>query len=313
MNNEEISQRTIRDLITGRLDEAATDRLDELSIIDAAFADRIAAERYELVDDWIAGRLDKNDKAAFESVLARSPALRESVEISRTLAAAAPKAVVVERSQEPSFLARLFGGMPRLAYGFAGLLVLLVGVGIAALLLSREGGTEVVKVSPTPTASPAPSAAASSTDSPSAPPAVEEPAANDLPVNRVDRAEPPVNRDVKPPRRPTVIATLILSPPTRGAGGVRSVTVGDDVEFLNLTVQTEAPADRAYVIDLGDPSSGSSDWRSAAVRGKSANGRTVISVKIPAAKLRPGVRAVRVTESGSASDVIDEHLIRIQR
>ncbi|MEQ1763480.1 MAG: hypothetical protein ABL984_10090, partial [Pyrinomonadaceae bacterium] len=51
MTNEEIPQKTLRDFLIGKLDEATTDNLDELSVTNREFADRLTAEQYELVDD----------------------------------------------------------------------------------------------------------------------------------------------------------------------------------------------------------------------------------------------------------------------
>ena len=146
MNSRDITNGMIRDFLLGGLDEAATERLDELSITDAEFADRLAVERYELIDEWIAGRLNADDRKRFEAALARSPTMREKVEVGRMLAATAPTAVVVERPLESSFFAGLFSGWPRLAFGLAGLAVLITIFGFGAYLLRRDSGPEISQV-----------------------------------------------------------------------------------------------------------------------------------------------------------------------
>ncbi len=309
MNNEEISQKEIRDLLTGRLDESTTDRLDELSVTSPEFAERVAAERYEMIDDWVAGRTDGDEKAAIEALLARSPTLREKVEISRTLTAAAPRAVVVERSAEPSFFSRLFGGgMPRLAYGFAGLAVLIGIAGLAAFLLRRDGTVEISQTDPPVVSSPSVSPV-EQTQTPASSPSMET---VNTPTPTPASTESPRPSPTPTRRSPVEFVAIMLAPPTRGSTSMRSVKIDENTKFLNLTLQTEAPSSSRYSVEIGD-ASGAADWRSPVVRGKSANGRTSVSVRVPASRLKKGIRSVRLLDANTESEIVDEHLLRIER
>ena len=133
-----------------------------------------------------------------------------------------------------------------------------------------------------------------------------EPTPTETPAN-VERPDPTPT----PVRRPLPAFTaIVLAPPMRGST-VRSVKLEQGVEFLHLTLQTEASASGRFAVEIGD--SGGTDWRSAVVRGRSANGRTSVFVRIPAAKLKNGVRSVRLIDAGSGSEVLDEHAIKIER
>ncbi|MDI1243472.1 MAG: hypothetical protein PSX80_16280, partial [bacterium] len=121
----------------------------------------------------------------------------------------------------------------------------------------------------------------------------------------------------KPSSRPTrrstpIFATLFLAPPTRGGSGIRSVALQPGAEFLQLAMQTEAESSGRFIVEIGDPS-GSTDWRSQVIRGRSDNGRTTISVRVPAASLKKGMRGVRLLDAGAGSEILDEHVVRIER
>ena len=310
MKNEDISQKTIRSYLIGALDEATTESLDELSVTSQEFADRIAAEQYELVDDWVAGRLDTSDRTSFGVVLARSPTLIEKVKVSQ-LMAATPRVAVVERPAAPGFFAGLFGGMPKLAYGLAGLVLLLGFVSAFVYFVRTDRSPEMSQVELPANGSPNNS--------------LPDPPATPIDGAIADRSTPPPangfrpdNTNKKPvaetPRTaPRSFVALVLSPPTRGAGEIKSVKIASGVEYLELNVQTEAQTTGRLVVELGDPNSGKIDWRSAPVRGRVQNGKTVVSVRVPSTSLRTGLRTVRLRESNSPSEVLDEHIVRIDR
>lgn len=305
MKSEDISQKTVRSYLIGDLDAATVEALDELSIVDEEFAVRLAAEQYDLVDDWVGGRLDRSEHAAFAKALARSPTLGEKVKISQ-LMAAAPRVAVVGRLPEPGSFARLFAGIPRFAYGLAGLLLLLGVVAAISFFVRSEDSVELTHViddSPTnvtPVQTPAEPTEQVST------PMVEN---NSRPARPSSPKPPPQ------PRREATrsIVALALSPPTRGAGGISAVKMDPGVDYLELTVGTEAQNSGPFVVEMGDASSGKIVWRSAPVHGRIQKGHTIVSVRIPSARLPKGFRTIRLQTADPSADVLDEHLIRIDR
>lgn len=306
MKNEDIEQKTIRSYLIGNTDEATAEALDALSIADQDFADRITAEQYELVDDWVAGQLNPTERAAFGAVLARSPTLIEKVKVSK-LMAATPRVAVVERSTGTGFFAGLFSGMPRLAYGLAGVVLLLGAVAAILIFVRKDSSPELTRVETPVNVLPTNFPVVPTVPAPTAEPPTPLPANGSRPDNSNGR---------KPPPQPTRTATrslvaLVLSPPTRGAGEIKSVKLEPGVEYLELSVQTEAQNSGRFVVEVADDSSGKVEWRSAAVRGRLQKGRTVVFVRVPSTRLRKGLWTIRLREADPPSEVIDEHSIRI--
>ncbi|MEO5859321.1 MAG: hypothetical protein ABIR33_10265 [Pyrinomonadaceae bacterium] len=306
MENEEITQKTIRSFLIGDLDEVAADALDERSIADQGFADRIAAEQYDLVDEWVDGRLDASDAKAFGQVLARSPSLAEKVKISKAMMTAAPRAAVVERSSEATFFQKIFGSIPKLAYGLAGVL-LLSAVAATVFFVRKDKVNEIsrvelpingygsdVSISPTPVVTP--------TEGPSTRESVSPT------VNAPGLANSNAKKPTPEPARTALrsFVALTLSPPTRGAGDVRSVKIDQGVEYLELNVQTESETTGRFVIEAAD-------WRSSPVRGRGQKGVTVVSVRVPAERLKNGLVTILLRDAASGSEIVDEHVILIER
>ena len=73
--------------LLGSLSEEETERLDELSIADDEFAERLAAAEHDLIDAYIAGDLSPDDRARFESIYTGSPEGRARIAFARALAA----------------------------------------------------------------------------------------------------------------------------------------------------------------------------------------------------------------------------------
>ena len=313
MSSENITASTIRNYLLGTLDETTTEGLDELSITDQSFGDRIAAEQYEIVDEWVVGELSPADRTHFEAALARSPALRAKVAISRALAAAPSRAVLVERPAVPSLLARLFPAVPRFAYGLAAAAVMVGAVVGLYFVFNPEQGREIAIDTPQRTETPIVNTGVvphSSEDSPavSSNPTNTENATRDKPrlSDAANRRPPP------PPREIRSVIALVLAPPTRGASQIRSVRIGSDVKFLDLNVQTEAATSGPLRIEIGD-ATGKVEWSSKPVAARPGSGRTSVRVRVPTSRLGSGIRMIRLRQSNADRAVIDEHVIRVVR
>lgn len=306
MKTEDISQSTIRSFLLGDLDEATVDELDQLSIADQGFADRLSAEQYELIDDWVDERLEPTERVAFGAILARSPTLVEKVRIARSMAAA-PRVAVVERTPAPGFFSTLFLRTPRLAYGLGGLAVLIGVMVVAALLLRKDQMSELSSVIPNASVTPAPAAVNVPESTDTTPNSnTEETLPRNAPRNDRSKPSPAPSRQIRP-----VIATLVLGPPTRGLGGIRSVAMRPETQFLQLTIQTESSSSGRFYVEVSD-TSGKADWRSPVVRGRSGNGRTALSVRIPSVNLNAGMHGVRLFDAAT-KEMLDEHIVKIDR
>lgn len=310
MKNENISQETIRSYLIGALDEPTTEALDELSVTSQEFADRVAAEQYNLVDDWVAGRLDASERASFATVLSRSSALREKVRVSE-LMTTAPRVVVDQRKDDPiGFFAGFFGRIPRLAYGLAAV-VLLLGLASVIVYLIRGSSTPELAQVELPVNE--------VTNNSTPPPTPPEGQLADVTTPPPSNAYQPDNSNTrKTTPEPTRTAArsfvaLTLTPPTRGTGEIKSVKIDSGVEYLDLTVQTEAAIDGPVRVEVADADSGKIDWTSKPLSVSAGNGRANFRVRVPVTKLRSGVRSIRLRQTGDEKTVLDEHFLRVVR
>src|SRR5262245_16500561 len=73
--------------LLGALPDEETERLDELSIADTSFADRLNAVEFDLVDSYVSGELSGDMLAHFKSRCRSSPAMRDKVKVAESLAA----------------------------------------------------------------------------------------------------------------------------------------------------------------------------------------------------------------------------------
>lgn len=73
--------------LLGSLSDEETERLDELSVADDEFAERLQAVENELIDAYVAGELSADDRARFEAVYARSAEGRGRMAFAAALAA----------------------------------------------------------------------------------------------------------------------------------------------------------------------------------------------------------------------------------
>ncbi|MGH9882005.1 MAG: hypothetical protein ACRD6N_11270, partial [Pyrinomonadaceae bacterium] len=154
-----IDDHLMTDYLLGTLSETDTERLDEMSLGDSEFADRLLVVEDDLVDSYARGELSEDLLTRFTSHYLASPRSREKVKVAKTLLLFADKAATasamdsrtITRSspapgkpalRKPSRLS--FFVTPRLAlqWGFAtAALVFLVAGGYLAyenLRLRRE-------------------------------------------------------------------------------------------------------------------------------------------------------------------------------
>jgi hypothetical protein len=121
---------------------------------------------------------------------------------------------------------------------------------------------------------------------------------------------------IKPTPEPTrrtrpAFAILALAAPTRGGGNIRSLKLEPGIEYVLLSLQTEAMSSR-FVVEVAD-TTGKTEWKSGVVRGRSVKGSTVVSVRVPAAKAESGIISIRLLNADAGSELLDEHVVRIER
>lgn len=267
MNRISTDEKTLTRFLLGDLPEAERERIEGALIFDSGLHERIAAVEFDLVDDYVRGRLAGEELARFESHYLASPPNRERVRLARELpdlqrehraqaAAARPEGATAPVADPPgrpgfwqtvrSFIAPLGPAAP---YAFAALLAA-AALGGGWLLFVRGGGAnggqgQVARVEPSrPPSTPA-------NNTPSAPTPSAPPDADPSPTPPTTREQPtptPTQAN-SPPRRPgreggtgptgrqaSVVALALVPGMARGEGDGNTLVVPPGADVVRLDV-----------------------------------------------------------------------------
>src|SRR2546423_6658479 len=299
------------DYLLGALPETDVERLDELSLADDAFAERLGAVENDLVDAYVRGELRGERFERFNTHYLASPRRREKVNVARTFlrftkqaagAAAlapgvAPRTAETKKNSSPSWL-RLTRLRPRLAMQW--------GLAAAALLLLLAGGylwLENARLRNQMAQTQAERAALQQREQDLQKQLDEQRSANAQTASelagvreRLAQLDAQVatqqNEDASPAGRDLRIASFTLAPPTRG-GQVAEITLSAGTTIVALRLQLEADDFRAYQAALKDPATDQVIWRSGRLK---ANGK-VVAVRLPAGLLKPQHYTLELTGS----------------
>jgi hypothetical protein len=88
----ELDDAVIRRYLLGLLPEPEVEAVEEAYFGQAEVFDRVRGAEDDLIDDYVAGRLERSEAAAFEARYLSSPPLRQRVEAARALRLARPPA-----------------------------------------------------------------------------------------------------------------------------------------------------------------------------------------------------------------------------
>jgi hypothetical protein len=80
---------------------------------------------------------------------------------------------------------------------------------------------------------------------------------------------------------------LVLSPQTRALGPLPTVALSPALDRVAFELRLESNDFSRYLVDLKDPGSGRTVWRSASVLARVVRGESFVSIAIPAATLAP--------------------------
>src|SRR5467141_4149827 len=83
MSEQTFDQQAVAQYLLGALPEAETERLDELSITDAEFAEALQVAEKDLVDAYVQGELNGAALERFRSYYLASPLRREKVQFAQ--------------------------------------------------------------------------------------------------------------------------------------------------------------------------------------------------------------------------------------
>jgi hypothetical protein len=269
--------------LVGALPDDETERLDELSITDASFADRLNAVEYDLVDSYVRGELSGDMLARFKSRCLSSPATRDKVKVAESLAAyQQPSSGLGRRSFRAESLSRW-------ALAAAASLAL-VATGYLALE-TRRLRTEV-------TESRSASASIAERERELQRQLDERRAAADKAEESLARArdalaqlEARVNAPVGTP----VVAAFLLTPARRGVGDVTTIAIPRGAAAVALRMEPEADEFVRYRASLKELASERVIWRSGDLKPKPSGGVKIVEATAPSALLKPQTYMVELT------------------
>lgn len=282
------SVQTIRDYLLGQLPESETERLDELTITDGGYAERVRAVEHDLVDAFARGELEGVVLEQFTSRYLTTPRRYESVRFARALQSL---------DQHPERL-----GAPRAAHAatkpvpttwrWRDLLPMAAAVILAVTTVWLAFANQTLRER-----------------------------ATNAELQRDQQREgetvsPTTTAPSSPNGRPSTatVATLVLTPPLRSARQLPTVTLTGDGD---LTVQLELePVDfPAYDAALVGASGDRVLWRSDRLIARSAGDRKRIDLRLPAAVLSPQDYLVRVSglPDRGAPEIVGEYRFTITR
>jgi hypothetical protein len=332
--------RHLRGYLLGLLTDEHAERLDELSIADSAFAWRLRLLEDDLVDAYVRGSLDAESLEQFESFYLDSPWRREKVNFAASflhaIAQTGQPAPVegrrdvlagLQRTRHPhstsaplpaeiaSPLQARWKPPTTFAWQRAGVAsLLLVVLALGALLLQQQrlrtglaaGEHQVVTL---------------------------EQRVEELEQQLTDRRQPhpgtvsPVNRgdaspvavtapaaagQTAPPATPPT-TTLTLLPQTRTSGPVATLTLPPGAERVPFRLQLESIDFPTYQVELKDPATDRTAWRSFPLTATAAGKQPSVRVSVMAAVMKSQLYSFELKglDAAGRTQVIDTYLVQI--
>jgi cell division protein FtsB len=326
MSEDTNKNQIIRQYLLGSLSESETERLDELSFTDDEFAESLRAAENDLVDAYVHGEVRGAELERFNAFYLATPVRRERVKFARAFQAwSAQKEVgsaVAERSAPKAKRADLLSGVnifgrPRPALQWSLLATALVLLMVAGVLLLQNARLrrqtmqaqarhdELLKREQELQEDVQSQRAAKS--------------AADQEIARLQSERESLEQELEKLRsggtQPANIVSFILSPPLRGVGQIRSLSVPPGTTFVKMVLQLEMADYSAYRVSLIDPVRNQTLWRSGTVKPLTKGVRKTVDIGFPAGLLQSQNYTLRVTGTSAAGEqeIVGEYSFRVVR
>lgn len=259
------------DYLLGALSTEEAERVDELSIADDEVASRLLTVESDLVEAYVAGRLQGAGLERFTSHYLSSPVRRARVELAAALRTRATRGATVPMRS-----------LPRWALKAA---ALVAAVGMAYFAIENERLRDQVSRSNAARVTEQHAVEGLRAD------LERERSAQESMRNEIDRL-----RKAEPSGRSSIQA-LVLMPLRRGAGDVSTVSVLRGIGHLPLSLRLEENTFPRYQATLRESATRQIVWRSASIAARSANANEMLAVEVPVALLRSANYTVELTGS----------------
>jgi hypothetical protein len=290
-DKQELDDQDLIRYLLGTLPEQEAERLDELSIRDDAFVERLNSVENDLVDAYVKDELSAEDLAQFKKSYLCSPERLQKAEFAKALASFDSKRMPVSAQKEVPAKApgsqpideslkglspwRWFA-FPRLAlqWGLAGGTLAMLLVASYLFLENARLNKQTIKVQ-------AAQAALYQHEQELQRQVNDQHAANAEMVKELEGL-----RESQPNFDQLKTLSALLLPPTRGADGIPTLTVAPGTGLVVLLLSLESAELRKYRADLKDPATNKFVWRSTDLQPALGGKMNFVSISFPARLLR---------------------------
>jgi len=297
MTNHTHSIQTIRDYVLGRLSEAETERLDELSITDDECAERIRAVEHDLADAYARGELHGSDLEQFRSRYLTAPGRHAAVRFAEALQS------LDENDRNPGRVgsphaawvsARIRERVPASGWALTAAVVLLA---TASAWLAFDNRTLRARATH----------AESARDE-----LQRDRQLRDAEARRAAETAPPSPSPGPPPQ---TVATLLLAPQLRSARQLPAVVLAVGAGDLAVQLDLEPVDYPAYEASLVASTGDRIVWRSDRLIARTIGDRKRIDLGLPASVLSPQEYMIRVSgvPARGASEIVGEYRFIVVR
>lgn len=300
--------------LLGAVPEPEAERLDQLSVTDDEFAQRLSAVEYDLVDGFVKGELSGEILEKFRASYLSSPSRQDKVRFARAFAArdnrssavltgnarTAARAATQSRVwPRPAGRWRLFPSIAWIPqWGAAAVAVLLV---IVAGYLLRENVRLRGQVT---------QAQMQRSQLESRIQELQQ-GPQEAASGNVKTGQQPATANTPVPR----VFAFILAPQMRGAGDITSIQLPPSTDFVAAQLNLESDDFADYRVALKDLTTGRVIWRSDILKPKAKGVYRAVSIRFPASVLKQETYSFELTGASAegATESVGSYVFRVTR
>src|SRR5262245_8347146 len=310
----------IIDYLLARLPEQEHERLDEMSVANDDFADRLLAVETDLVDAYVRGELSGDVLRQFESSYLASPIRRERVAIARAFGSTAQKQVkqatslnkkLASDDSSKRVFVRRWSGL-RWAAAVAAMILLAAALWLGFenrrlqnQLQQASSEREELKAREDELRTQIENNQQASAEKQKELESIRE---------QLAALENEKSASGKPsPSGTPNIVSLLLAPPTRGTGDVPNVSIPRDAEYLALRLGLESDRFEYYEADLNSADQ-KTVWKSGSLKPRPSSRKSIL-VNVPARLLTTHQYSLKLygVPSGGNPEVITSYTFRVNK
>jgi hypothetical protein len=304
VGSSEENESLIRDFLLGKTPEAERDRLEERLLADPAFSELVSAVEEELIDDYTAGLLFRDDRRLFEDSFLVTEERRRRVHFSAALAGVRDRPLPA-RAEIPALDRTRRGWMQVAAAAVA-----IVSLGVAVWMAeTKQDALARIRAADEQIAALEQSRYALVEEYQRRLAEAEERAGTASTVERETRALR-LSRSVtvEPPR---IVATLIPGALRDPASSVPSLRIPPGTAVVELRLELAEDSYPGYAASVHD-ASGTELLRMSGLKSEAAKDRILLTLQVPAANLAPNDYSIRLWgHSQDGLSELDRYYVRI--